>query len=234
MTRYIETAPGFNQTAETYKTGTYTITLADSLVNGSGTFTFTLPAISTINAQPAGAKTYKIVNTGTGIITVASVTGETIGGDASRTINAQNEFIIITANSVDTDWKVTYPAPLNEAINIKDSSITGAKLTGGERREVVCVETNGTTPVHIHTSAGADFDLTITGVFVGALDTTAGNIIVKNGTATVASVAKGTSTGVLTVEEAIANTSQSAGDAFTVESSTAGNASVWVAYETTK
>jgi hypothetical protein len=187
-----------------------------------------------MNTSLRGAKEYKIVNLGTGVITVAAATGETIGGDASRTINTQNEFIIITVNAVGTDWKVDYPAPLNEAINIKDGTITGAKLTGGERREVVCVETNGTTPVHIHTSAGADFDLTIKGVFVGALDTTAGNIIVKNGTDTVASVAKGTVTGVLTVEEAIANTAQSAGDAFTAESSSAGNASVWIAYETTK
>ncbi|HAS52779.1 MAG TPA: hypothetical protein DCS42_00970 [Nitrospiraceae bacterium] len=56
-----------------------------------------------------------------------------------------------------------------------------------------------------------------------ALDATASNIVLKNGTATVASVAKGTVVGTIVAEEAMANTAVAKASVFTVESSGTGN-----------
>jgi hypothetical protein len=233
MTRYIENAPTFNQTSETYKTGAYTLTLSDSLVTASsGTFTFTLPAISTMNANLRGSKEYKIVNAGTGVITVASATGETIGGGSSYVIRTANEFIIIHANAVDTDWKIDYPAPRNAAINIQDDTITGAKLVTEKLYQAVAALTTGTTAVDVFGSSGAPAALTITSVFAIAQDTNAGNMILTNGTNAVATFAKSTTAGIVTGEDgALANTAVTSGDTCTVESSTTnGNGNVVITY----
>lgn len=96
---------------------------------------------------------------------------------------------------------------------------------------VQVVSTNGTTAVNVFGANGAPANITITGFVVGAKDTTAGNIALKQGSTTIASVAKGTSTGALTIEEAaLSSPAIGAGTAVTVVSSSAGNALCFVYY----
>lgn len=96
---------------------------------------------------------------------------------------------------------------------------------------LVQASTNGTTAVNVFGSKGAPFDLIITGFFVGAKDTTAGNITLANAGATVAQVAKGTTAGVMVFEDtALANTTVRAGAAVTIVSSSAGNTQAFITY----
>lgn len=96
---------------------------------------------------------------------------------------------------------------------------------------VAVAKTTGTTPVNLFGTGGVPANLTITGVFVGAQDTTAGNITVVTAGGTVATVAKGTTIAAMTsVSSALANTKAAAGSALTVASSSAGNALVYVFY----
>ncbi len=89
--------------------------------------------------------------------------------------------------------------------------------------------TNGTTPVAVFgTPSGVAG--TILSITVQALDTTAGNIIVKDTAGTVATIAKGTVIGVITPAGAIANAAFTAAGILTIESSTAGNAIVTINY----
>lgn len=85
--------------------------------------------------------------------------------------------------------------------------------------------TNGTTPV---TVIIAPTKLTINSVSVMALDTTASDIVVKNGSNTVATVAKGTTAGVVTGASTLANTTVDKGSTITVESSSTGNSTVTI------
>jgi hypothetical protein len=96
---------------------------------------------------------------------------------------------------------------------------------------VKVVSTNGTTAVNVFGANGAPANITITGFVVAAKDTTAGNIALKQGSTTIASVAKGTSTGALTAEEAaLSSPTIGAGTATTVVSSSAGNAICFIYY----
>lgn len=90
---------------------------------------------------------------------------------------------------------------------------------------VVVMSTNGTTPVNIFPN-GLPFNLTYTSIVSIAKDGTAGNIILSNNTATVATIAKGTTAGVCVGASSIANTVQLKGTPATVVSSTAGNSFV--------
>ncbi len=87
--------------------------------------------------------------------------------------------------------------------------------------------TNGTTPVHVfggNNVAPAPF--LIVAMRVTSLDTTAANISLKNGSSTVATIAKGTVAGVITGATSIANNNVTPGTDVTVVSSSAGNALV--------
>ena len=97
----------------------------------------------------------------------------------------------------------------------------------------VASTTNGTTPTAVFGSNGAQFNLTVTGCFLISLDTTAGNILVKNKGNTIATVAKGTTAGALVGATALSTgtlASYIKGDSFTVESSSAGNATVFLSF----
>jgi hypothetical protein len=97
--------------------------------------------------------------------------------------------------------------------------------------QTIVVNTNGTTAVNVFGSQGAPYSLTITGFFVIAKDTTAGNITLANAGSTVAQVAKGTTKDAMTGEgDALASTSVGQGNAVTVVSSSAGNAVCFIAY----
>lgn len=109
-------------------------------------------------------------------------------------------------------------------------SITGAKLTAGKAYFTVAADTNGTTPVNVFGSGGAPTALTVTGVFVVAQDTTAGNILLKQAANTVVTIAKGTTSGGVVGGTTLANTAYAASDVCTVESSSAGNARVFITF----
>lgn len=205
----------FNSRVEKTITTTYTATISDGHIKAGGTtdYTVTLFALSALDNEANFA--LRIQATGTGVISIVAATNETINGTNGYLINPGDD-ITITYDRIQKNWKV------NPRYRTLDASTQpGCKV----------VETNGTTAVNIFGAGGAPRALNITAVVVGAQDTTAGNIIVKNVAATVASVAKGTTTGVMTVEEAIANTAVAAGSVCTVESSSAGNAVTFVYYE---
>lgn len=88
--------------------------------------------------------------------------------------------------------------------------------------------TNGTTPVHVFNGGlnQTPAPFLIAAMQVTSLDTTAGNISLKNGASTVATVAKGTVAGVMIGATSIANNNVLPNTDITVVSSTAGNALV--------
>lgn len=114
-------------------------------------------------------------------------------------------------------------------VTIGAGKVTGAKTAIGLLYSTVCTNTNATTPVNV-LGATTPTAITITGVRVTALDTTAGNIIIKNAGATVVSIAKGTSSGVVTGGTTLANTAVAGGATLTVESDSAGNARVEIIF----
>jgi hypothetical protein len=103
-----------------------------------------------------------------------------------------------------------------------------ASLVGDQIKVIL---TNGTTAVNVFGAKGSPYNITITGFFVIAQDTTAGNITLANAGSTVAQVAKGTTKDAMTGEgDALANTSVKSGAAVTVASSSAGNAVCFITY----
>lgn len=99
--------------------------------------------------------------------------------------------------------------------------------------EIIAVLTNGTTPVNVFSPKGASFKGTITGVFVIAQDTTAGNITPKVGGNTVVTIAKGTTSGGMTGGGALSNINFVPGQSVQIVSSSAGNALVFITYSIT-
>jgi len=103
------------------------------------------------------------------------------------------------------------------------------ELTG--TREIAVANTNGTTAVSVFGATGLPYAVTITGVFLVAQDTTAGNITVENPAATVVcTIAKGTTAGVTVGATTLANTTVAAGTNLIVKSSSAGNARVFITH----
>jgi hypothetical protein len=116
---------------------------------------------------------------------------------------------------------------------IDAGAITGAKLSTGAGYFTVAANTNGTTAVSVFGSTGLPVAITITGVYLVAQDTTAGNITVENPASTVVcTIAKGTTSGALVGATTLASTSVAAGTNLVVDSSTAGNARVFITFTT--
>jgi len=110
-------------------------------------------------------------------------------------------------------------------------STNGFEIKEGVKMQNMAVaQTNGTTNVSVFGSAGLPVEITITGVFLIALDTTAGNITVENGASTVVTIAKGVTAGVTVGGVTLANTVVAAGTDLQVDSSSAGNARVFITY----
>jgi len=107
---------------------------------------------------------------------------------------------------------------------------TGSLLTTGKNYCAVAVSTNGTSPVNVFGAGGAPCALTVTSVVSISKDTTAGNIILKQAANTVATIAKGTTSGALVGAASLANTVYAASDVCTVESSSAGNSYVLITF----
>lgn len=123
------------------------------------------------------------------------------------------------------------PAGTISTADIVAKAVTGAKLATGVGYSVVAANTNGTTAVSVFGASGLSTAITITGVFLISLDTTAGNITVENPASTVVcTIAKGASAGALVGATSLANTSVAAGTNLVVDSSSAGNATVFIAF----
>lgn len=125
---------------------------------------------------------------------------------------------------------------LNTQENVRiEGSLTvlnGIIAAGQEQTEIA--DTNGTTAVSVFGASGLPYAITITGVFLIALDTTAGNITVEAPASTVVcTIAKGVTAGALVGATTLANTSVPANTNVVVDSSTAGNAKVYISYRRT-
>lgn len=86
----------------TYVVGPYTALLSDDIIIGEGTFTITLPQVSSLSGA-AFSKEYTIINDGTGVITVDGNGTETIREQLAVALNP-GEILIIVANG-GTAWK---------------------------------------------------------------------------------------------------------------------------------
>lgn len=102
----------------------------------------------------------------------------------------------------------------------------------GNGISVTAKDTSGTTVIQVFRNP-IQFAGAITGVFLIAKDTTTGNIVVKRGDDTVATIAKGASAGALVGASSLANADLTPDDSVTIESSTAGNATVFISYKVT-
>jgi hypothetical protein len=197
-------------------TAAATAAITDRHIKCGGTtdYSLTMFAESALSIEPGFA--LRVQATGTGFISIVPATNETVNGTAGFTLSPGDD-VIITYDRPANNWRVV---PKFQKIDATTSS--GVKY----------VETNGTAAVNVFGAGGAPRAINITNVFVGALDTTAGNIVVKNGTDTVVTIAKGTTDTAMVHQTSIANTAVAKGAVCTVESSTAGNAGVTICYET--
>lgn len=203
-------AAAFSPRTIQQKSAAYTALLTDDQVSATTAITVTLPVISTMIGTVVGKKMYKLkAPSATYAMTVSPGTGNTINGLASYVI-APGQTIIIAADQGDTDWEIVSP----------DTSLGIA----ARFRQTVIATTSGTTPVNVFSSAGAAANFIVESFEAIAADAVASNIILKNGTNTVASVAKGTTANAVVGEETLANVAVTKGAVFTVESSGTGNA----------
>ena len=201
-------AAGFSPRTIQQKAAAYTALLSDDQITATTAITVTLPVISSMIGTVVGKKVMKLKSAAAYSMTVAPGSGNTIGGLAGYVIPI-NQSIIIAADQGDTDWEILSPDTSQGIAN--------------RFHQTIIATTNGTTPVNVFSSAGAPIPFTVESFESIAADATASNIILKNGTNTVASVAKGTTANAVVGEEALANTAVVAGAGFTVESSGTGN-----------
>ena len=110
------------------------------------------------------------------------------------------------------------------------ASVTGAMLTTKVGYFTVSINTNGTTPVNVFGAGGAPVGLTVTNVTTNSQDTTAGNVTIAQTAGTIATIAKGATSGGLVGGASLANTTVASAAAVTVVSSSAGNAIVTIGF----
>lgn len=127
------------------------------------------------------------------------------------------------------------PPIQNEGLNTQENVVVGGTLTAQRgiagTDQLIVADTDGTTAVSVFGASGLGYAVTITGVFLISLDTTAGNITVEAPASTVVcTIAKGTAAGALVGASSLANTSVAAGTNVVVDSSSAGNAKVFITY----
>lgn len=116
-------------------------------------------------------------------------------------------------------------------LRIGSAVVTGAMLTPGKGYFTVAVATNGTSAVNVFSSAGAPVAMTVTSVVSIAQDTTTGNITLSQAANTVATIAKGATSGALVGGVSLAHTTYAKGDACQVLSSSAGNSIVQITFQ---
>ncbi len=131
------------------KTAAYTLTASDSMVKvtaSTANIVITLPTVASTRA--AGARSYKILKTdATGYaIVVTPASGDTIGGESTRYLIAQNDYVVISAGS-GVNWAVGFESPL-----IKEDYEAGT-VTFNQRLNVIDLSTTST----LSTSACGSF-----------------------------------------------------------------------------
>jgi len=203
---------GFSPTNIVTKTASYTALPTDDQINitGSGVV-LTLPSLLSLQATMQQRKMYAIYNNGaTYDLTIQPGTNadtnvaNTINNKATWTLKPK-ELIVVTGLGNLLDWGISSPKTLPVL---------------GRNYFAMVVNTNGTTPVNVFDANGAPDNLNITAILVIATVTLAGNVLVKNGTDTQATIAKATTIGALTAgaPSAVANVAK--GAVFTVETGT--------------
>lgn len=120
--------------------------------------------------------------------------------------------------------------PFHTHNNLDSPQLQWKNLLGAPNTFIIAAETNGTTNVDVFGAGGVPFSMEVTGVFLISKDTTAGNITVLRGADTVATIAKGTVAGAMVGATSLANTQYTFKQACQVDSSTAGNATVFITY----
>lgn len=232
--------PSFSPEVIQVKTASYTALMTDDEIRVNGAYTVTLPVISTMSDYQKGAKTLKIKNINSTTVTTVTITagtGDTIedgssAGASSIYLYANDDYVILEADIFTKQWKRRYPKPQITDVHRKDGEITGEKLSLDKHYFTTATVTSGTTAQNVFGSAGAPDHMTIVTAFCIAQDTNAGNIVIKNGTNTVATFAKQTTAGYMQGEDgSLANTSVAAAATCTVESSTTnGNGMVVIVF----
>jgi hypothetical protein len=117
--------------------------------------------------------------------------------------------------------------------NIDAPFIPFTNLENNPNNFCVAAITTGTTAVPVFGDNGAKADLTITGAFLTALDTTAGTISVINNRITIATMAKGTTAGVMVGATNLSTgtlATYTRGNPLTIVSSSVGNAIVYLVF----
>ncbi len=104
----------FNAANTASKTAAYTVTATDSQVNvtcSTADIVITLPTVASTRA--AGSKTYKILKSDATAyaVIVTPATGDTIGGESTRYIITQNDYVVISPGNGD-DWQVAFESPI--------------------------------------------------------------------------------------------------------------------------
>jgi hypothetical protein len=200
---------GFSPTNIVTKTANYTALATDDQINitGSGVV-LTLPALNTLQATMTQKKMYAVYNNGAtydlsiqpGTNTVTN-TADTINSRATLTLKPK-ELVVISGDSNLLDWKISSPKTLPTLLRNNFS---------------IVATTNGTTPVNVFDANGAPDNLNITAILTIATVTLAGNLVVKNGTDTMATIAKSTTIGAMTAAAPSAVANVAKGAVFTVE-----------------
>jgi hypothetical protein len=201
-------------TATRTVTSATTVAITDQYIKcgGSSDYSMTLFAQSVL-AHEAGFS-LRLQNTGTAIVSVVPATNETVNGVNGYALNPGDD-IHLRYERQKKNWVI---AP--RIRDIDQSNTCQPKIAS----------TNGTTAVNVYGAGGAPRAMVVKDVIVTALDTIAGNILLKNGTNTVCTIAKGTSATVVVGSGTLSNTAIAKNAICTVESSTTGNARVkiWV------
>lgn len=135
------TKPAYQYRSIVTKTASYTATVADDYIKVStsaGAATITLPAISTLATNGLARKAYKIEKTTSDVnlVTVSPASGNTIDGTTAYIVSKQNDYIVISADSVSLDWVVSY------SDDILDVDVTTGAVTVGGAMTVKGVTTS--------------------------------------------------------------------------------------------
>ena len=196
------------------KAAAYTVLATDEKIEINGTYTATLPVLSTMQGTTTSKKLYWCKNIGTTTnATFAAGSGNTIGGRASWVLHP-GESLIIAAYNTATDWEILWPSP----------------IPAGLRNIITLIATtSGTTAQNLVDSTGCPVVGEVVDIVATAQDTFAGNIVIKNATNTIATIAKSTTAGLPVGATTLTTPQMAVDDLLTVESdSTNGNARVRV------
>lgn len=231
-----------SSTSPTYTGDGTLVSLTADTVRKDWVIASAMPVLDTINLKDGAVTTGKL---GADAVTGAKIADDAIDSehytdgsiDTAHIADSQITTAKIAADAVD-GTKIADDAIDSEhytdgsidTAHIADAQITGAKTTLTKFYPVIVADTSGTDPVTVVTAPVA---MTIKSITAIAQDTNAGNMVLKNGTDTVATFAKSTTAGVVTGEEgALTSASVTASTAVTIESSTTnGDGRVHVYFE---